>query len=169
MNVAIILVVCAVLALVSFALVAWKSRRHGNNAVLREIDLDAFANLISAQEEEFLAAHLSAGEFRTIQRDRLRAAREYVSSISHNAGVLLHQGAAALRSPDPEIAEVGKRVIEDAGRLRLNAQLAHMKLLAAMLWPGTRLEPSGVLEPYRHLKQTASVLEHSPSEMAQAV
>jgi hypothetical protein len=168
MNAGIILVLCALVALVCFALMAWKSRRQ-RSTDLCEIDLVAFENLISADEEEFLRAHLSAGEFRTIQRERLRAAMEYVSGISHNAGVLLQMGSAALHGPDPKIAEAGRQVIDEAGKLRLNAQLVRMRLLAAMLWPGARHRPAGVLELYRQLKRTAEILQDAPAQVAQAV
>ena len=107
--------------------------------------------------------------FRTIQRERLRVAMEYVSGISHNAGVLLQMGSAALHGPDPKIAEAGRQVIDEAGKLRLNAQLVRMRLLAAMLWPGARHRPAGVLELYRQLKRTAEILQDAPAQVAQAV
>ena len=46
---------------------------------MRAVDLEAFRNLVDADEEEFLRANLPSAEFRRIQLERLRAAVEYVS------------------------------------------------------------------------------------------
>jgi hypothetical protein len=90
---------------------------------------------------------------------------EYVSGIAHNAEVLLQMGSSALRDSDPAVANAAKHVVDEASKLRLNAQVARVKLLTAMLWPGIRIEPSGVLEPYRKLKSIAAVLEVANSHL----
>ena len=168
MNAGLILVGCAALALLFLAWIAWKTGSRRNLGNLYEIDLQAFENLACLDEEEFLKTRLRGGEFRSIQRERLRATMEYVSGIAHNAEVLLQMGSSALRDSDPGIANAAKQVVDDASKLRLNAQIARLKLMTAMLWPGMRIESAGVLEPYRKLKSIAEVLLEANSHLGTA-
>src|SRR5271169_2783569 len=62
---------------------------------LRPVDIEAFRNLIDPAEAEFLRSRLPPSEFRAIQRERLRAAAEYISSAARNAAVLVRMGEAA--------------------------------------------------------------------------
>jgi hypothetical protein len=165
MNAGIMLVLCAVSALLFLAWIAWRVHSQRNVGHLRDIDLQAFENLACADEEDFLKTRLRGSEFRRIQRERLRATMEYVSGIAHNAEVLLQMASSALRDSDPEVANAAKLVVDNASKLRLNAQVARLKLLTAMLWPGIRIEPTGVLEPYRKLKSIAAVLEQANSHL----
>src|SRR5438034_9438404 len=82
----------------------------------RPVDIDAFRNLIDPAEEDFLRQSLPAGEFRVIQRERLRAAVEYVSCAAHNAAVLVRLGEAARASSDPKIAQAGRQLLDSALR-----------------------------------------------------
>ena len=58
----------------------------------RPVDLEAFRNLVDAREEDFLRASLSRDEFRAVQRERTRAAVEYIRNSAHNAACLLRLG-----------------------------------------------------------------------------
>ena len=89
----IILVLVALLALLSLL---WLARGRSLAAALehpaehiRAVDVDAFRNLVDPDEEEFLRTSLPPAEFRRIQRERLRAAVEYVSCAAQNAAILL--------------------------------------------------------------------------------
>ena len=53
------------------------------------IDIAAFRNLISLQEENHLRDRLPAAEFRRIQRERMRAAVAYIRAALQNAAILL--------------------------------------------------------------------------------
>ena len=52
----------------------------------------------------FFAPTFSRREFRAVQRERMRAALEYIRNSAHNAACLLRLGEAASRSGDPRIA-----------------------------------------------------------------
>ena len=67
----------------------------------RPVDLEAFRNLVDPGEEDFLHSNLLPRQFRTVQRERMRAALEYVQNASHNAAFLLRMGEAAARNPEP--------------------------------------------------------------------
>jgi hypothetical protein len=118
---------------------------------LRPVDVEAFRNLIDPGEEEFLRANLLPAEFRTIHRERLRAAVEYISCAAQNAAILLRLGEAARRSPDSTIAEAGERLVDSAIRLRLYSFLAMAKLRLGILLPGTTISPAGIAEGYERM------------------
>src|ERR1700730_9415898 len=68
---------------------------------LQSLDIEAFRNLIDYREEEFLRRMLEPAQFRMIQRERLRAAVEYVGCASRNAAILQRFGEAARQSSNP--------------------------------------------------------------------
>lgn len=124
----------------------------------RPVDLEAFRNLVDPQEEEFLRASLRPPEFRAIQRERMRAALEYVRNTSHNASCLLHLGEAAARSADSGISQAGRQLVDSALRLRVYALLSGTMLYLRMLLPGTRLSYGRLADKYQHLSALASQL-----------
>ncbi|SRR6266446_9376284 len=121
----------------------------------RPVDIDAFRNLIDPAEEDFLRENLPAGEFRVIQRERLRAAVEYVSCAAHNAAVLLRLGEAARRSRDPKIARAGRQLLDSALRLRLYALLSMIRLYLGIAFPGAHLSAGRLADNYQRLSSLA--------------
>ncbi len=117
------------------------------------VDLAAFRNLIDPAEEEYLREHLPRAKFRAVQRERLRAALDYVQRTAHNAAILLRVGEAARRDPSPEIAAAARELVNSALRLRINATLASMVLYARMVMPGTRISVARVIDAYENLSQ----------------
>jgi len=115
---------------------------------LRSVDLEAFRNLIDPSEEQFLRAHLPPAEFRSIQRQRVRAAVEYVSAVAHNAKVLLRLGQAARLSSDPSLAASGESLVETALQLRFTAFRSLALLYLRIILPGGHVSLSGVAERY---------------------
>ena len=124
----------------------------------RPVDIDAFRNLIDPAEEDFLRENLPANEFRAIQRERLRAALEYVSCAAHNAAILVRLGEAAGVSPDPKIAEAGQQLLDSALRLRLYALLSIIRLYLGIALPGARLSAGKVVDNYQQLSNLAGQL-----------
>jgi hypothetical protein len=163
MTITLILVLCAVLALLFFL---FRIKGYGAAPLhesslasrLQSVDLEAFHNLIDPDEEKFLRSNLKPREFRVIQRQRLRAAVDYVAGVSQNAAVLLQLGLAARRSPDIRIAEAGRQLVDAAVRLRLTSVLATGKLYARMVFPGTLMEPAGIVDHYRSMSHQAALL-----------
>ena len=122
------------------------------------VDLEAFHNLIDEAEEEYLRANLSRQDFRRVQRERLRAALEYVGRAAQNAAILVRLGEAARRNPETEIALAGQELVDKALRLRLYALLAAAKLRARLLLPGARLSSAPLLDRYQNLTDAAARL-----------
>jgi hypothetical protein len=134
----------------------------------RPVDLEAFRNLVDPGEEDFLHSSLLPRQFRAVQRERMRAALEYVQNTAHNAGFLLRMGEAATRSADPRIAQAGRQLIDSALRLRAYALLSAAKLYVRMVFPGARLSYGRLADSYQHLSALASqltLLQH-PTQVA---
>jgi hypothetical protein len=106
---------------------------------IRAVDVEAFRNLVDPKKEKFLRTNLTPAEFRRIQRQRLRAAVEYVSRAAQNAAILLPLADAGRRSSDPATAEAAEKLVDSAVRLRLYAIQAITRLYLRMIFPGARV------------------------------
>ena len=110
---------------------------------IRAADVEVFRNLVDPEKEKVLRTNLPPGEFRRIQRERLRAAMECVSCAAHNAAILLRLADAVRCSPDPATAEAAEKVVDNAIRLRLYAIQVIPRLYLRMILPGARLNAAG--------------------------
>jgi hypothetical protein len=156
MTVTFILVLVGLLALFSLirlAKVRSLSHRRGAETAgeIRPVDIEAFRNLIDPAETKFLRSNLPPPEFRKVERQRLRAAVEYISGAAHNAKVLMRMGEAARQSPEPAVAEAGEKLVNTAIRLRVFAFQVTAKLYLRMVLPGAQLAPVGLAENYERM------------------
>jgi hypothetical protein len=153
-------IILAVLAL-SVPVIIRLAKGHGTPPridQIRSVDLQAFRNLMDPDEEEYLRRNLPAVDFRRIQRERLRAAVEYVKCAAFNAAVLTRFAEAARRSPDPAVAQAAVKLIDNAIRLRSYAFQAIPKLYLAMIFPGRRFSPASVVESYESMTRHVVLL-----------
>jgi hypothetical protein len=163
MTTTIILVLISLLALICLLWLA-KGRTVSPNILqnpsehLRAVDVEAFRNLVDPDEEEFLRANLSPPEFRRIQRERLRAAVEYVSCAAQNAAILLRVADAGRRSSDPATAQAAEKLVDNAIRLRLYASLAIPRLYLGMILPGAHISPVRIAESYEQMTRLVVLL-----------
>jgi hypothetical protein len=125
---------------------------------IRAVDVEAFRNLIDPDEEEFLRVNLPPREFRRIQRERLRAAVEYVSCAAHNAAILLRLADAGRRSSNPATAEAAQKLVDNALRLRLYALHAIPRLYLGMILPGSRISPVRLVDRYEQMTRLVVLL-----------
>jgi hypothetical protein len=125
---------------------------------IRAVDVEAFRNLVDPNEEEFLRTNLPPAEFRRIQRQRLRAAVEYVSCAAQNAAILLRLADAGRRSSDPATAEAAEKLVDNAIRLRLYALHAIPRLYLGMILPGSRISPVRIAESYEQMTRLVVML-----------
>jgi len=147
-----------VIGLLALGLLFQLKRGHTSARVLenlaghiRSVDIEAFRNLIDPEEEDFLRHRLPPAEFRKIQRERLRAAVEYISCAAQNAATLLRLGEAARGSPDPATAEAAEKLVDHAIRLRLYAFQAIPRLYFGIILPGWHPSSLRVVESYEQL------------------
>lgn len=154
-------VAVALLALLWFSL-----RGHSKNVIgaedlvgrVRLVDLEAFRNLTDPAQEEFLRAKLPAHAFRTIQRERNRAALEYVARVGQNSAIFLRLGEAAQRSNDREISSAGAELVSLAISTRAYVLLASIVLRIGVIMPGTRISTGRLLQSYERLRTSLGTL-----------
>jgi hypothetical protein len=158
-----VLIVFAGTALGVFLLWVRSRRRLGLNeaelsSTISDVDLEAFQNLVDPEEEEFLRENLPASDFRAVQRERLKAALDYVGALSQNGALLLQLGQAAKASADPRVAEAGQHIVDNAVRLRLYALRVRARLYVKIALPTAKLEPAGVVNEYQEASNWAALL-----------
>ena len=118
---------------------------------LQPVDIEAFCNLVDHDEESFLRSNLPPALFRSIQRERLRAATEYVAAVSHNAAILTRLGDAVRHHPDTSIAQAAQQLANNAVRLRLNCFLVTVNLWTAIALPGATLSSGSLVDRYQQI------------------
>jgi hypothetical protein len=128
------------------------------SARLRPIDVQAFRNLIDQREEQYLREHLSSGDFRSIHRERMLAAVEYVWCATKNTSVLISLGEAAKQSTDPAVVLAADKLIENSQRLRLYAMQALPRMYVSMVFPIASRAPQSIAETYDAMARQVVVL-----------
>jgi hypothetical protein len=139
---------------------------------LRPIDVEAFRNLIDEREQEYLRTRLPPTEFRSIHRERMLAAVEYVRCASQNAAILTRLGEAARQNPDPAVGAAAEKLVNNALRLRLYAFQAVPRMYMSMLFPTTCLAPHFIAETYDTMTRqvvTLGCLQHPAQGMSGAL
>jgi hypothetical protein len=163
MNLAIVLVIVAVLALaVILSVAVSRSLQSRNRAVLsgtiRPIDVEAFRNLINPAEDDYLRRRLPPGQFRRVRRERLLAMAAYVGVAANNATVLVRVGQTALAGGDPRVVEAAHKLVNDALLLRRNTTVALVRIYLALAWPNSGLAAVRVADRYEQLSGAAMLL-----------
>jgi hypothetical protein len=143
-------------ALLLLAVLAWAAQGRLRALSLDElgahtqpVDLTAFRNLIDNGEEEYLRSQLAGRDFRSVQRQRMRAALDYVRRAARNAVCLMSVGEAGRRSPDPAVARAGQELVNAALRLRTYSLFAILVLYARIVAPGARGSVAALAERYQ--------------------
>ncbi len=122
------------------------------------VDIAAFRNLLNPAETLYLKRNLPPADFRSIHRERLQAAAEYVSRIALNAAVLIRLGQASRTNPDPEIAGAARSIVDRALAVRLMAMQALIKLRLQAAFPDLNLSTSDLFDRYRSLTDSVVLL-----------
>ena len=141
-----------------------RSRRHAGINVadissrIQSVDLEAFQNLVDPAEEQYLRESLPTTDFRPVQRERMKAALDYVSALSRNGALLLQLGQSAKASSDPHVAEAGQHIVDNAIRLRLYTLRVRARLYVKIAFPTAKLEPAGVVSEYQEARNWATLL-----------
>jgi hypothetical protein len=163
MIITLIFVFTGILALAFFVYFGKGHHSKANNldelaSRLRPVDVDAFRNLIDEAEDRYLRKHLPAAEFRTIHRERMLAAAEYVWCAAQNAAILIRLAEAARENSNPSVAETAERLLENAIRLRLYAFQAAPRLYLSALLPTIRINPELVADNYGSMTRQVVML-----------
>lgn len=163
MTLAIVLLIVAVVALLMILgiTVSRSLQASASSNLARKIeplDIEAFRNLVNPVENEYLRRRLPPGEFRKVQRERLRAAAAYIRVAGRNAAVLVTIGQAALNTQDAATVEAASQLVDNALLLRRNATAALLRIYAALLWPQSADAGTPILYGYEQLSGRAMLL-----------
>ena len=162
MTLAIILIVAAALGLILIVRITLSQRlqiAHSSLAAqIQPIDIEAFRNLVDPAEDEYLRRRLASGQFRRVQRERLRAAAAYIQIAGRNAAVLVRLGQSALTSPDPNTAVAAQQLVESALLLRRNCAFALIRIYIRLAWPNGGATAALILHGYEQLNGSAMLL-----------
>lgn len=127
-------------------------------ATARAVDLEAFRNLTDPAETGYLRSALSRDDFRSVQRERMRAAAEYTGRTAYNAALLMRVGAATRNSKDAKVAEAAASMMNDALQLRLLSLAALAKFRLATAFPDAVAAPTTFTDRYERLRSRAGTL-----------
>jgi hypothetical protein len=119
----------------------------------RPVDLQAFRNLVDADEEAYLRSTLSPADFRRLQRSRMIAATEYVRRTAHNAALLLKVGDLARRAPNDEVSKAGAELANRALQLRLYSLLSMCIFGLRIALPSLPVRPSRIIGNYDRARE----------------
>jgi hypothetical protein len=125
-------------------------------ALTTAIDLDAFRNLVSFTEEEYLRSNLLPVEFRRIRRARLFVAFSYVKTAARNAAILIRLAEAGRRSPDPTVVASAADLADTALQMRLHALRAMFRISLAILSPRFQVYSLDAVDGYQALTRSVT-------------
>jgi len=161
MNLAILIVVAAVIALIFILRIAFSRGLQVSSkteTLVKPIDIQAFRNLVSASETEYLRRHLLPADFRRVHRQRLRATMAYIQEAGRNAAVLVGIGQAALAAGDPRTVQAARELVNNALLTRRNASVATLRIYVALVFPSGTLGTPAILDNYERLSGSAMLL-----------
>ena len=115
------------------------------------LDIAAFRNLVDPAEEEFLRANLTRQLFRKIQRQRLRAAVEYVQCAAGQARVLVRLADATRDERTGDLPHISEELVAAAIRLRALSLLVLLSLYVRIVFPGLRMPLIEMPAMYEHV------------------
>lgn len=168
-----ILALCAICTVVFFLYLVRGEQTQIRNmgelvAKSRPVDLAAFRNLVSREEEDFLRSCLSAPEFKSVQRARMRAALDYARRTSYNAALLLQIARITRNAPLPETAKAAQRLADNALKMRMFSMFAIGLIHARIIAPDLRLRPVAIVDRYEGLRDSMSGLlrVHVPASVS---
>jgi hypothetical protein len=142
----ILIVVLAALAL--FSLAFWTVLRSSPTALAVAdsksvteplVDIAAFRNLVDPAEEEFLRENLPPSLFRSIQRERLLTAVEYVQCAAGQARTLVRLVEGTRDERTGELPQISEDLAAAAIRLRALSIFVLLSLYVRVAFPRLRI------------------------------
>jgi len=172
-----LLIIFFLLIIAVIVTLIWKAASNRNRAIVgvadlaghtRPVDIQAFRNLVDPGEDEFLRKHLPPAEFRSVRKQRMFAALDYVNAAVRNAGILMLVGEAARHSPEPRVAAAGEQMVEAALQFRLYVIPVRLKLWTAAALPGASFSHAGLADRYQRATDLAWYLGRLQNPVAAA-
>ena len=138
------------------------SRQAADRSSLRlhAIDISAFRNLLSTDDDHFLQISLIPSAYRRARRARLRAVQEYLLQMAEDCAAIVEMLRIANTVPSPLAGTLVRRAI----RIRLISLGFWFLLWVEWLFPGLELNPIRILRVYEEFRRRAEacVRQSSP-------
>jgi hypothetical protein len=115
------------------------------------VDIAAFRNLVDPAEEQFLRVNLTPKLFRTIQRQRLLAAAEYVQCAAGQARMLVRLADRTRDERTGELPHISEELVAAAIRLRALSILVMISLYLRIAFPTLRMPHVEMPAMYEHV------------------
>lgn len=119
----------------------------GTSIQFKRIDLTAFQNLTSAEDDVFLKKALPADAYRIAKRLRTRAVQEYLLMIAHDCAAVQVAAASSIKHADT-LSEA-RIVRETAFQVRLLSLLLWSGLWLQWLFPNLDVKFQPMLEKFK--------------------
>jgi len=142
--------VLAVLLLVLWIVRGGSKRSFGEQITpaFYAVDVVAFRNLLSPDEEDFLRHALTTSSYRKVHRARLRAVQEYLLWIAANCATLIAILRLRITEPETESAGDTESIVRGALRLRLISLGFWLLLWIEFAMPGVQIRPFAAVRRY---------------------
>ena len=136
--------VLAALLLVLWIVRGGSKRSSGKQSSLRfhPVDLAAFRNLLSPEEDDFLRSALKTIHYHKVRRARVRAVQQYLLWIAANCATLLALLRLKVSAPDTE------GIVHHALKLRVISLGFWLLLWIELLLPGIEVRPAAAIRRY---------------------
>jgi hypothetical protein len=119
----------------------------------QKVDMEAFLNLVNPAEERYLRRSLSATEFASIQRHRVRVMWEYLGRLSANSKLMMQAAQMVQHHGSPEQMQEATRLVGAATRMRVLIFAVDAYLIVRFLLPQTQDPVRTLVGKYGELTQ----------------
>lgn len=128
---------------------------------MEPLDVEAFRVLVDPQERQYLREHLPGRAFRQIQRQRIRAAVDYVNVAIANAELVTRAGETLWEHGSAEEIRLGRELLQTGLSLRIKAVFVRCKLYLCMLVPDFSFSSAQLVSAYQGIEsKLASFYPH---------
>ena len=149
------LLACCVLLFLMVALtLVWilKGFMLTSTAKAADIDISAFRNVLSLEDNRVLRERLSEAQYRQLKRARVRTAQEYVRAMAANCSVIV--AVVRAKAAETHTAEISL-LVSDALRIRLLCLGFWIMLWAEFVFPNLEIRPTQIVGGYERLRLAA--------------
>lgn len=129
---------------------------------MEPLDVEAFRVLVDPRERQYLRKHLPGKTFRQIQRERMRAAVDYVNVAIANAELVARAGETLREHGSAEEIRLGRELLQAGLSLRTKAVLVRCKLYLCILVPVFSFSSAQLVSAYQGIEsKIASFYPHT--------
>jgi hypothetical protein len=166
------LAACCAIALLTLALtLVWILRGFliAPTAKLADIDVRAFRNVLSLEDDRVLRGRLPQAQYRELKRARVRAVQEYVRAIAANCAVTIAVLRAKTADRNSILRSEISALVSDALRIRLLCLGFWIVLWAEFIFPNLEIRPMQIAGGYERLHSAAERCLRSPQMSSPAL